>query len=287
MKIIRTISDMQEAVQTLRRDGKRIGFVPTMGYLHAGHLSLVHLARQQSDRVVVSIFVNPTQFGPNEDLEAYPRDFARDEALCRDADVDYIFYPSAAEMYPPGAGVYVNEDHLSTKLCGASRPGHFRGVLTVVTKLFHIVQPDVAVFGEKDAQQLRLIHQMVDDLNVPVTILPGPIVREADGLALSSRNVYLSETERREALCLRKALDQAEQMHASGERSARSVITAMEKILNTTPSARVDYLSIVHWNDLSPAEQLEGDILIALAVYIGRTRLIDNTRLKTTDAHAS
>ncbi len=287
MEIIRTVQEMQTTARKWRRDGLRIGFVPTMGYLHAGHLSLVHLARQQSDRVVVSIFVNPTQFGPNEDLDAYPRDFARDETLCREAGVDCIFYPSVAEMYPPGAGVYVNEDRLSTRLCGASRPGHFRGVLTVVAKLLHIVQPDVSVFGKKDAQQLRLIQQMVNDLNIPGTIISGPIVREADGLAMSSRNIYLSETERRDALCLCKALDQAERMHASGERSAARVIASMETILKAAPSARIDYLSIVHWADFLPAEQLEGDILIALAVYIGKTRLIDNTRLKTTDTPAS
>lgn len=282
MKILRTVQEMHHEARAWRRANNRIGFVPTMGYLHAGHLSLIELARQQTDRVAVSLFVNPMQFGPQEDLDAYPRDFERDERLCREAGVDALFYPSVQDMYPPGSTVFVNEERLSATLCGARRPGHFRGVLTVVSKLLNIVQPDIAVFGEKDAQQLRLIQQMVRDLNIPVTIVPGPIVREADGLAMSSRNVYLNETERRDALCLRKALDAAERLHAEGERSAETILSAMRTIVETAPSARVDYLSAVHWEDLSPAEQLDGDILIALAVFIGKTRLIDNTRLHET-----
>lgn len=287
MKIIRTVREMQETAQALRRAGKRIGLVPTMGYLHAGHLSLVALAEKDTDAVAVSIFVNPTQFGPNEDLDAYPRDFERDERLCREAGVDVLFYPSAADMYPPGAGVYVSEDRLSRVLCGVSRPVHFRGVLTVVAKLFNIVLPDVAIFGRKDAQQLRLIQQMVADLNFPVNIIPGPIVREADGLAMSSRNIYLSTTERRDALVLRKALDLAEQLYAGGERSADRVSSAMSALLASVPSARVDYLSLVNWNDLSDAQQLSDDTLIALAVFIGKTRLIDNTRLSGKDSPVS
>ena len=279
MKIICTVHEMQETARVLHRAGKQIGFVPTMGFLHAGHLSLMALAGEQTDTVVASIFVNPTQFGPNEDLDAYPRNFERDEQLCREAGVDYLFYPSAADMYPPGASVYVSEDRLSRVLCGASRPGHFRGVLTVVAKLFNIVLPDVAVFGRKDAQQLRLIEQMTEDLNFPVTIVSGPIVRETDGLAMSSRNTYLSPTERKEALCLRKALDLAERLYAGGERSAKRISGAMNELLASVPSARVDYISLVHWQDLTPVQELGGDILIALAVFIGKTRLIDNTRL--------
>ncbi len=282
MKIIQTVQEMQSEAQALRAAGKRIGFVPTMGFLHAGHLSLMALARKHADIVAVSIFVNPTQFGPTEDLSAYPRDFARDERLCREAGVDIVFYPSAAEMYPPDSSVYVSEDRLAKGLCGASRPGHFRGVLTVVAKLFHIVLPHIAVFGRKDAQQLRLIQQMVSDLNFAVEIIPGPIVREADGLAMSSRNVYLSTGERQDALALRRALDLAERLYAEGERSPVRVKAALHELLASVPSARVDYIALVNWRDLAPAQTLSGDTLIALAVYIGKTRLIDNALLGTT-----
>jgi len=279
MQIIRSTTEMQDASAQLRRDGKRIGFVPTMGCLHEGHLSLVRIAREQSDLVVVSIFVNPTQFGPNEDLEAYPRDFGRDEELCRDEGVDIIFYPSADEMYSRDASVVVGEDKLSLGLCGAARPGHFQGVLTVVAKLFNIVLPDVAVFGQKDAQQLRVIQQMTRDLNFPVEIVPGPIVREPDGLAMSSRNSYLLPEERDDALCLRRALDLAEKTYADGERDASALKQAMLDLLSGVQRAEVDYVEIVDWDTLQPVEQLEGPALVALAVKVGKPRLIDNTIL--------
>ncbi|NCC50175.1 MAG: pantoate--beta-alanine ligase [Spartobacteria bacterium] len=277
MDIIRTPADMQRAARDLRRAGKTIGFVPTMGFLHEGHLSLVRIARERADVVVVSIFVNPTQFGPNEDLDAYPRDFARDEALCRGEGVDLLFYPDAADMYPANASVYVGEDRLSKVLCGASRPGHFRGVLTVVAKLFNLALPDVAVFGQKDAQQLRVIQQMVDDLNFPVEIIAGPIVREADGLAMSSRNTYLTASDRRDALCLRRALDLAEQLYADGERKTHVIRQAMDESIRQAPTAQVDYIELMDWRTLMPVETIEGPTLVALAVKVGKPRLIDNT----------
>lgn len=276
MEIIRETARMQQRSLELRRQGRRIGFVPTMGYLHEGHLSLMRLARPQCDVLVVSIFVNPTQFGPNEDFDRYPRDFERDERLCRDTGVDIVFYPPVEEMYAPDASVYVSEDRLSRFLCGASRPGHFRGVLTVVAKLFNIVQPDIAVFGQKDAQQLRLVQQMVRDLNFPVEIIAGPIVREPDGLAMSSRNTYLSPQERAQALCLKKALDKARGLLEQGERDAERIKQAMEAVIKSHPLARIDYVEVVSWNSLEPVKKIDGETLIALAVWVGETRLIDN-----------
>lgn len=283
MQVVRTVAEMQGMAQQWREEGVRIGFVPTMGYLHEGHLSLMRLAKERADGVVVSIFVNPTQFGPNEDLEAYPRDFERDEALCKAAGVDALFYPSAEEMYDAGASVFVDEGALSKGLCGASRAGHFRGVLTVVAKLFNIVLPDVGVFGRKDAQQLRLIEKMVADLNFPVEVVGGDIVREADGLAMSSRNAYLSEEERRDALCLRRALDWAEETVAEGERDAQAIRAGMLAVLEEVERARVDYVEVVRWEDLERMEVVSGDVLIALAVFVGRTRLIDNALLRVDD----
>lgn len=280
MEIIRTTSEMQDIALGMKQAGKRIGFVPTMGYLHEGHLSLVKLARERSDVVVVSIFVNPTQFGPNEDLDAYPRDFDRDEEMCRNAGVDVIFYPAADDMYAVDATVYVVEERLSTKLCGSSRPGHFAGVLTVVAKLFNIVQPDMAVFGQKDAQQLRVIQQMVRDLNFPVEIIAGPIIREPDGLAMSSRNAYLKEDERQAALCLRRALDLAEKLYADGERDAGQIKSAMREQISRVTGADIDYIEIVDWHNLQPIDQIAGPALVALAVRIGKPRLIDNTMLQ-------
>jgi len=280
MKIIRAPSEMQWAARELRRQGRRIGFVPTMGYLHAGHASLMRLARRQADTVVVSIFVNPTQFGPNEDFTRYPRDFERDEAICRQEGVDVIFYPAAPEIYLADHSVYVVEEKLSRGLCGASRPAHFRGVATVVAKLFNLVLPDCCVLGEKDAQQLRVLRRMVRDLNFPVEIIPGPTVREPDGLALSSRNVYLSVEERRQALCLRRALDAAEQLYAAGERRAANIRQAMQERIAAAPLARTDYIEIVDDESLEPVADITRPARVALAVFLGKTRLIDNTVLR-------
>lgn len=276
MKIITLPLDMQKTAMALKPAGKRIGLVPTMGFLHAGHLSLIELARRQADIVILSIFVNPTQFGPNEDFSRYPRDFERDCALCQKAGVDILFNPAPETMYPQNYSVYVGEDNLARELCGASRPGHFRGVLTVVAKLFHLALPDVAVFGQKDAQQARLIQQMAHDLNFPTTIMLAPIIREADGLAMSSRNTYLSKIERREALGLMQALQTARRLYHAGERDAHRIIAAMQDGIAQIPSARIDYIAIVDNGTLQPVAQLDTPVLVALAVYIGRTRLIDN-----------
>ncbi|MCX6993733.1 MAG: pantoate--beta-alanine ligase [Kiritimatiellaeota bacterium] len=279
MKIITSAEDMQKTVLALKRAGKRIGLVPTMGFLHEGHLSLVKLARQQADVVVLSIFVNPTQFGPNEDFSRYPRNFERDRTLCEAAGVDIVFTPTPEAMYPAGYSVYVEENALSKGLCGASRPGHFRGVLTVVAKLFNLTLPDVVVFGQKDAQQARLIQQMARDLNFSITIVLAPIIREADGLAMSSRNTYLSPAERREALGLQQALKTARRLYREGERDARRIIAAMQAGIEQIPSARVDYIAVVDLDMLQPVPQLNTPVLVALAVYIGKTRLIDNLTL--------
>ena len=280
MEIIQSSEGMQRRALELERAGRRIGFVPTMGFLHEGHLSLMRLARKRCDVLVASIFVNPTQFGPNEDLDAYPRDFARDERLCREVGVDLLFYPAPEEMYAPDASVWVDETALSSGLCGASREGHFRGVCTVVAKLFNLVRPTVAVFGEKDAQQLRVIERMVRDLFFPVEILRGPIVREPDGLAMSSRNKYLSPEERREALCLRRALDRAESLFAAGERSAAVLREAMAQVVGAVPRAEIDYIELVDDESLRPVERIDHPVLAALAVRIGKTRLIDNAVLR-------
>lgn len=279
MQTITVPEDMQKTALDLRRAGKRIGLVPTMGFLHEGHLSLVKLARQQADVVVLSIFVNPTQFGPNEDFSRYPRNFERDAALCQAAGVDIIFNPAPEAMYPAGYSVYVEENVLAKGLCGASRPGHFRGVLTVVAKLFNLVLPDVAVFGQKDAQQARLIQQMAYNLNFPVAIVLAPIIRESNGLAMSSRNAYLAPAERREALCLQQALKTARRLYRAGERDARRIIAAMQAGIEQIPSARVDYIAIVDHDTLQPVAQLDTPVLVALAVSIGKTRLIDNLAL--------
>lgn len=279
MKIITSPLDMQKTALALRRAGKRIGLVPTMGFLHEGHLSLVKLARLQADVVVLSIFVNPTQFGPNEDFSRYPRDFERDRTLCATAGVDIIFNPAPEAMYPPGHSVYVEENALSKVLCGAARPGHFRGVLTVVAKLFNLTLPDVAVFGQKDVQQARLIQQMARNLNFSTTIVVAPIIRESDGLAKSSRNTYLSPAERREALGLQQALKTARRLYREGERNAQRIIAAMQEGIERIPSARVDYIAIVDADTLQPIATLNAPVLVALAVYIGKTRLIDNLTL--------
>lgn len=271
--------EMQQRALELKRAGRSIGFVPTMGFLHAGHLSLMRLARERCDVLVASIFVNPAQFGPNEDLDAYPRDFARDEALCEEAGVDILFYPSPETMYASDASVWVDEESLSGVLCGASRPGHFRGVCTVVAKLFNLVRPDLAVFGEKDAQQLRIIERMVRDLDFPVEVVRGPTVREPDGLAMSSRNKYLSGQQRVNALCLRHALDRAVALFGKGERKAEVLRRGMVDLIDAVPEAAIDYIEIVDDHSLVPLDEIQADALVALAVRIGQTRLIDNTVL--------
>ncbi len=283
MKIVRDIAEMQQLAETYRQEGKRIGFVPTMGYLHEGHLSLMRQARPRCDVLVVSIFVNPTQFGPNEDFERYPRDFERDERLCRQEGVDVVFYPTAEAMYPQPYRTYVNVEQLTETMCGASRPGHFRGVTTVVTKLFHIVKPHLAVFGQKDYQQSLVIRQMVRDLNFDITIVVAPIVREADGLAMSSRNNYLTQEERQQALVLYRSLRKAEELIEQGEQDAARILEAMQQIIAGAPDARIDYIVIVDGDTLEPVTRVKDNTVIALAVFIGNTRLIDNTIIREKD----
>lgn len=280
MRIIRSVSEMQAEALRLRREGKRPALVPTMGYLHEGHLSLVRRARTLGDVLVVSLFVNPTQFGPGEDLDRYPHDFARDRALCEEAGVDILFCPEADDVYAPDATVHVAEDKLSQVLCGASRPTHFGGVLTVVAKLFNIVLPHVAVFGQKDAQQLCLIRRMVRELNVPVEIVAGPIVREPDGLAMSSRNQYLSDEERVEATCLNRALRQVETLFLEGTREADALRHVLREVIAGAPAGRLDYAEIVDLDTLDPVEgRIHRPALAAVAVRFGQARLIDNVVL--------
>ena len=276
MHAITTIPEMRAFTAAARRAGKSIGFVPTMGFLHEGHLSLVGKAKELADLVVVSIFVNPTQFGPNEDFEKYPRDAARDEELCRNAGVDIIFLPGADDMYASDRSVWVEETSLSGDLCGASRPGHFRGVATVVAKLFNVVQPDLAVFGMKDAQQLRVIQRMVRDLDFPVEIVAGPTVREPDGLAMSSRNRYLSDDERATALSICRSLSAAEELYEAGERGARALEQTVSGILDNAAGLDVEYIKVVDFESLQPVETVTRPTLIAIAARVGDTRLIDN-----------
>jgi pantoate--beta-alanine ligase len=276
MKVIKSVPRMLEFSRQLHLQGQRIGLVPTMGYLHAGHLSLIRLARKKCDRVVVSIFVNPSQFAAGEDFDQYPRDFKRDQKLCRLEGVDCIFYPAAAEMYTSGHCTYVITDRLAGKLCGLSRPTHFQGVTTVVAKLFNIVQPDLAIFGQKDAQQSLIIRRMVTDLNFPVRILTAPIIREADGLALSSRNKYLSPAQRAAAPVLFRSLQQAEHLIRNGETASEEIRRIMLDMIQAVPQARLDYLAIVDFEHLEPVQKITPGTLLALAVYFGTTRLIDN-----------
>jgi pantoate--beta-alanine ligase len=276
MLITHTIAETRAAIAHARAQGKRIGFVPTMGYLHEGHLRLIDIARQHSDFVVVSIFVNPTQFGPHEDFASYPRDFERDRKLCEARGADLIFAPEVSEMYPERSLITFHIEKLADHLCGARRPGHFNGVVLVVSKLFNIVQPDIAVFGQKDAQQLIIIKRLVQDLNFPVRIISAPTVREPDGLAMSSRNVYLSPTQRAQSTVLYKSLQRAKALIEAGERDAKRVIAEMERVIATASEAKIDYIEIVRVSDLQPIEQLDGLVLIALAVYFGKARLIDN-----------
>lgn len=274
MQICTTVAEVRALVDAWHKEGKTVGLVPTMGFLHEGHESLIQKAVAENDCVVVSDFVNPTQFGPQEDLEAYPRDFAQDKARCEKIGAAAIFHPAPEEMYHDPA-TYVNIERLSSTLCGQSRPIHFRGVCTVVSKLFNIVRPERAYFGEKDAQQLAIIRKMVTDLNFPVTIVGCPIVREADGLAKSSRNTYLSAAERRAALCLSQAVKQGQKTIAP-EMAAADVLRPMREILENEPLARVDYLEMVDAQTMQPADRVDRAVLVAMAVYIGKTRLIDN-----------
>ncbi len=279
MEIIKTIGEIRAAVRKARLEGGAIGLVPTMGYLHQGHLSLISRARHANELVVVSIFVNPLQFGPKEDYASYPRDLERDSALAAEAGADIIFAPSVSEMYPDKALTQVEVALLGDWLCGRSRPGHFRGVTTVVSKLFNIVQPDKAYFGEKDAQQLAIIKQMVADLNFPVEIVPVPIVREEDGLAMSSRNVYLSAQERADALVLNRALQQTNRLFRAGERSSSKLRQEILQMIEAVPGASVDYVEICDRSTLQPIESIDTGALVAVAVRFGKTRLIDNITL--------
>ena len=274
MEILTTIETVRNTINAWKKQGYSIGFIPTMGYLHDGHAALIDEARKNNDKVVVSIFVNPTQFGENEDLSSYPRDLNRDKALCESHGVDLIFTPNPNEMYHDKKA-YVNIVELSDTLCGVRRPIHFQGVCTVVAKLFNIIQPINAYFGEKDAQQLAIIRKMVFDLNFPVNIIGVPIVRESDGLAKSSRNTYLSKEERKAATILYKAIQMGKQTIKHGA-SADSIINTMTEIINTEPLAKIDYVSVVDANTMQPVHEITSPVLVAMAVYIGSTRLIDN-----------
>jgi len=281
MDIVTTIADTRANCRGARRAGKQIGLVPTMGALHEGHLSLVRLAKAKSDFVVVSLFVNPLQFGPTEDLAKYPRTFERDLELLNREGVDLLFAPAVSEMYPTLSVTYVNVENLSDRLDGQSRPGHFRGVTTVVSKLFHILEPDIAVFGQKDAAQVAIIRRMVRDLNIPVEIVVGPIVREVDGLAMSSRNAYLDPQQRKQALVLSRSLARVQELFNRGERSTTKLIAVGKSVFAEEPAARIDYFSIVNPESLEPVEEIHGEILVAVAAYVGTTRLIDNLLLKS------
>lgn len=276
MKIVGTVKEVREQVKEWKKQELSVGFVPTMGYLHEGHKSLMDAARKGNDKVVVSIFVNPMQFGPTEDLATYPRDLDHDAALCESAGVDLIFHPEAEEMYEKDFCSFVDMTGLTEGLCGKTRPIHFRGVCTVVNKLFNIVTPDHAYFGQKDGQQLAVIKRMVRDLNMDIEIVGCPIVREEDGLAKSSRNTYLSSEERKAALILSKTVALGKEL-AKTEKDANKVVEAMKKNIETEPLAKIDYVEAVDALSMAPVEKLEGTCMLAMAVYIGKTRLIDNT----------
>jgi pantoate--beta-alanine ligase len=279
MKICNTIEDMRAACRAVRSGGRRLGFVPTMGALHEGHLSLVRAAKTSCDAVAASIFVNPLQFGPTEDLAKYPRSFEHDRELLEKEGVDLLFAPSVEEMYPPGAVTWVAVEGLSAKLDGRSRPGHFRGVTTVVAKLFHIVEPDAAFFGQKDAAQVAIVRRMTGDLNFPVEIVACPIVREADGLAMSSRNAYLDPQQRKQALVLHRSLLRVKKSWETGERDAAKLRAEAREEFAGEKSVRLDYLEIVNPDSLDPVEDVTGGALVAVAAVVGTTRLIDNILL--------
>lgn len=281
METTDSITAVKQKIKQVKHDGGSVGFVPTMGFLHEGHLSLMRRARKETDFVVASIYVNPTQFGQNEDLDAYPRDIVNDARQSKSAGVDLLFAPSNKDMYPDGYSTFVNlKGSMVEGLCGKSRKGHFQGVATIVTKLFNIIRPDFAYFGQKDAQQIAVIRRMTRDLDMDVTIISCPIVRESDGLAMSSRNAYLSPTEREEASALSKSLFYARDIIQSGERSPVSVRQTIEKIIAEAISTEIEYIEIVEQDTLKPLEVLAGRFMIALAVKIGKTRLIDNLEME-------
>ena len=279
MRIIESIKEMQIRSESLRLTGKKIAFVPTMGYFHEGHLSLMKEARNRADEVVTSIYVNPTQFGPKEDFSKYPRDFERDAQMAQSVGVDVIFFPSNQEMYPNGYQTYVDVEKVTLNLCGASRPGHFRGVTTICCKLFNIVKPHEAIFGKKDFQQLAAIKRMVADLNLDLEIVGMPTFREPDGLAMSSRNVYLSPEERPSALMLVESLKLAQQLYAGGERKASVIICEAQKLIKSVKFTDIDYIKICDALTLEDVEDIQGEAVMALAVKVGKTRLIDNSVL--------
>ena len=276
MEITGSIKRVREQVREWRKAGLTVGLVPTMGYLHEGHKSLIDKAVEQNDKVVVSVFVNPMQFGPTEDLESYPRDMDRDAALCEKAGAYLIFHPEPEEMYDDNFSSFVDMNTLTGCLCGKTRPIHFRGVCTVVAKLFNIVTPDRAYFGQKDAQQLAVIRHMVNDLSFGIEIVGCPIIREEDGLAKSSRNTYLSEDERKAALVLSRSLKEGRKLVEDGEKDAAKVKKTITDIIEKEALAKIDYVEVVDWNTLEPVEKIDGPVLTAIAVYIGKTRLIDN-----------
>ena len=276
MKLARTVQEVKEQVRGWKQQGLSVGLVPTMGYLHEGHQSLIKRAVAENDRVVVSVFVNPIQFAPNEDLETYPRDLEADCALCESTGAAMVFHPEPSEMYHDDFTTFVDMTGVTKELCGKSRPTHFRGVCTVVNKLFNIVTPDKAYFGQKDAQQLAVIRRMVRNLNMNVEVVGCPIIREADGLAKSSRNTYLSAEERKAALVLSKAIFAGEKMIKDGERDGEKVLAAMKEMIEAEPLARIDYVEMVQWDSIEIHHQIDCPVLTAIAVYIGKTRLIDN-----------
>ncbi len=282
LEVMTTISELRRRLAEERAAGRQIGLVPTMGYLHEGHLSLIRRAKQECDVVVMSLFVNPLQFGANEDFDRYPRDLARDQVLAQQAGADILFHPTVEEMYPrpPSMTVRVHEN-LAGQLCGRFRPGHFDGVATVVTKLFHIVEPHRAYFGQKDAQQLAIIQQLVEDLNFPIQVVGCPTVRESDGLAMSSRNVYLTREERELAPRLYEALRFGEMLIRGGEKHAATVVEQVRRKLAQTPQFRIDYVDLLRYPQLEPVETIEGTVILAVAAWLGQTRLIDNVIIDT------
>ena len=276
MNIATTVEQAKQIVRQWKTEGLTVGLVPTMGYLHEGHESLIKRAVAECDRVMVSVFLNPIQFAPNEDLATYPRDFAADTVLIENAGADLVFHPEPSELYVPDACTFVNVEGITSKLCGKTRPTHFRGVCTVVSKLMNISQADRAYFGQKDAQQLAVVRRMVRDLNMNVEVIGCPIVREEDGLAKSSRNTYLSPAEREAALVLSRAVREGHRLMEEGERDAKTILGAMRAIIEAEPLARIDYVEMVSWDGIKPVDVATSSVLVAMAVYIGKTRLIDN-----------
>ncbi|OIO33132.1 MAG: pantoate--beta-alanine ligase [Candidatus Omnitrophica bacterium CG1_02_40_15] len=280
MKIYRSARSLTKKVCDVKKQGKTIGLVPTMGFLHEGHMSLIRRAREDTDCVMVSIFVNPAQFGPKEDFKKYPRDFKRDFSLCEKENVDIVFAPKVEEMYPENYATYINVEKITDTLCGASRPGHFRGVATVVAKLFNITMPDIAYFGQKDIQQAVVIKKMAEDLNMSVRIKAMPIVREKDGLAMSSRNIYLNLEERMQAQSIYKSLKLAKELFDSGERDSGKIINKMRKVIDKQSEAKIDYIKIVDTKGLKDMKKISDEAFVAAAVWVGKTRLIDNIILR-------